>query len=186
MKDPKGFENGHCGNLSCDVPRWLYKLCGRIISHNNGNFERKFGPRDLMYYGEFCSWYVWVVVFFFLQFSKLQCACAMVHFTFVGNKWDVNREFQSTFCIGMCWDLCFVQALELLYVWGYVFIFTSLKNNLIGVGASFVTNEIGTKITNEFIENEIEAFRSFMTLSSNLIGYAANSLNIIILTHSLH
>jgi hypothetical protein len=29
MKDPKGFENGHCGNLSCDIPRWLYKLCGR-------------------------------------------------------------------------------------------------------------------------------------------------------------
>ncbi len=21
--------------------------------HNNGNFTRKFGPRDLMYYGEF-------------------------------------------------------------------------------------------------------------------------------------
>jgi hypothetical protein len=43
-------------------------------------------------------------------------------FYLYGNKWDVNREFQSTCCIGMCWDLCFVQTFELFYVWGYVFI----------------------------------------------------------------
>jgi hypothetical protein len=62
-------------------------------------------------------------------------------FCLYGNKWDVNREFQSTCCIGMCWDLCFVQTLELLFT-EICFHFTSLKNNLIGVGASFVTNEI--------------------------------------------
>ncbi len=66
---------------------------------------------------------------------------------------------------------------------GICYHFTSLKINLIEVGASFVTNEIVTKMTNGFIENEI---RSIMIFSSNLIGYVTNSLDIIILTHSLH
>jgi hypothetical protein len=41
---------------------------------------------------------------------------------------------------------------------GICFHFISLKKKFIGVGASFVTNEIITKMTNGFIENEIKAF----------------------------
>jgi hypothetical protein len=41
---------------------------------------------------------------------------------------------------------------------GICFHYISLKNNIIGVEASFVTNEIVTKMTNEFIENEIRVF----------------------------
>jgi hypothetical protein len=77
---------------------------------------------------------------------------------FCSNSW-------ATLCMGICYH------------------FTSLKINLIEVGASFVTNEIVTKMTNGFIENEI---KSIMIFSSNLIGYVTNSLYIIILTHSLH
>jgi hypothetical protein len=41
---------------------------------------------------------------------------------------------------------------------GICFHFTSLKNNFIGVGASFVIDEIVTKMTNGFIENKIKVF----------------------------
>ncbi len=60
--------------------------------------------------------------FFFLQFPKLPMCMGYGSFYLYGNKWDVNQEFQSMCCIGMCWDVCFVQTLELLHVWGYVFI----------------------------------------------------------------
>jgi hypothetical protein len=43
-------------------------------------------------------------------------------------------------------------------MYGDMFSFYFIENNLIGVGASFVTNEIGTKMTNGFIENEIGTF----------------------------
>lgn len=154
-------------------------------NHNNGNFKRKFGPKNLMYYGEFCWWYVWIIISFvsnFLNFNVYglwfilplweQMGCEsgisiyMLYWNVLGSLFCSN--FWAILCMGIC------------------FHYTSLKNNIIGVEASFVTNEIVTKMTNEFIENEIRVFWSFMTLSSNLIRYATNHLDIIILTHSLH
>ncbi len=94
---------------------------------------------------------------FYLCGKQIRCESGIsiyvLYWNVLGSLFCSNSS--TTLCMGIC------------------FHFTSLKYNLIGVGVSFVTNEIGTKITNEFIENEIEAFRLFMTLSTNLIGYAA-------------
>jgi hypothetical protein len=73
-------------------------------SHNNEIFKRKFGPRDLMYYGEFCWWYVWVIVSFFSNFLNFQCVWAMVHFTFMGTNgmWIKNFNLCVVLeCVGM-------------------------------------------------------------------------------------
>jgi hypothetical protein len=71
-------------------------------NHNNGNFKRKFGPKDSMYYGEFCWWYVWVIVSFVSNFLTSVCMGYGLFYLY-GNKWDANWEFQSVVleCVGI-------------------------------------------------------------------------------------
>jgi hypothetical protein len=58
--------------------------------------------------------------FFCLQFPNF----SVYGLWFILPLWEQMRcELGiSICCIGMCWDLCFVQTFKLFYVWGYVFI----------------------------------------------------------------
>jgi hypothetical protein len=96
--------------------------------------------------------------FFFIQLLKLHYVWSMFYLTFMGANVMWIGSFKL--CVGF-----FILFKPLSYsMYGDMFHLTSIgKKNSWELGACFVTIEIATKMTKEFIKSEIEACWSLMS-----------------------